>query len=86
VKLYDEYKEKKNPFNIEKNICDEINALDSDELFKSVIVKHSELKHIFERLKKLYAQYGEKQKMYDKLDELEQLDSKNNIKSKDKVK
>ena len=80
VRLYTDYKDKKNPFNIEKNICDEIDALDSDELFKSAMGKHSELKNIFERLKKLYAQYGEKQKMYDKLDELEQLDSKNNLK------
>ncbi len=76
VELYTAYKDKKNPFNIEKTICDEIDALDSDELFKSAIDNHPDLKHIFDRLKKLYAQYGEKQKMYDKLDEIEQQSKK----------
>ncbi|MGV8086064.1 MAG: hypothetical protein ACP5N1_00380 [Candidatus Woesearchaeota archaeon] len=76
VKLYTEYKDKKNPFNMEKNICEKIDALEFDVLFKSSVEKHSELKNIFERLKKLYVQYGEKQKMYDKLDEIEQSDSK----------
>jgi len=72
VRLYTEYKEKKNPFNVERDVCDEINALDSDEVFKIEIDKHQELKHLFDRLKKLYTHYEEKQKLYDKLDELEQ--------------
>jgi uncharacterized membrane protein YgcG len=81
VRLYTEYKEKKNPFNIEKNICDDIDALEFDAVFKSAIEKHPELKHVFERLKKLYIHYGEKQKMYDKLDEIEQIDAKNKMES-----
>ena len=72
VKLYTDYKEKKNPFNVEKSVCDEINALDLDESFKTQVSKHPEMKQIFERLKKLYSHYEEKQKLYDKLDELEQ--------------
>lgn len=85
VKLYNEYKDHKNPFNIEKNICDEIDALDFDVAFKSAIVKHPELQNVFDRLKKLYIHYGEKQKMYDKLDELEQQsESKENKESKKK--
>ncbi|HYD02989.1 MAG TPA: hypothetical protein VEC16_01705, partial [Alphaproteobacteria bacterium] len=67
-----DYKEKKNPFNVERIVCDEINALDSDPAFQSQIEKHSEMKHIFDRLKKLYNQYEEKQKLYDKIEELEQ--------------
>ncbi len=72
VRLYSEYKEKKNPFNVEKTVCDEINELDSDPAFKAHISTHPEMKHIFERLQKLYSHYEEKQKLYDKLDELEQ--------------
>jgi hypothetical protein len=37
IQLYTEYKEKKNPFNIEHAVCDEINNLDSDETFKTEI-------------------------------------------------
>ncbi len=72
IKLYTDYKDKKNPFNIEKDFCDEINTLDLDEQFKKDISTHPELKHLFDRLKKLYAQYEEKQKLYDKLDQIEQ--------------
>jgi hypothetical protein len=72
VRLYTEYHEKKNPFNIERAVCDEINALDNDALFQEEINKRPEMKQMFERLKKLYAHYEEKQKLYDKLDEIEQ--------------
>jgi hypothetical protein len=83
VRLYTDYNEKKNPFNVEKNICEEIDALDSDELFKTELLKHQEMKHIFERLKKLYSQYGEKQELYNKLDELEQSVQKGKAEKKD---
>lgn len=76
VRLYTEYKDKKNPFNIERIVCDEINALDEDVLFKDEISKYPEMKNIFDRLKKLYSHYEEKQKLYDKLDEIEQENQK----------
>jgi hypothetical protein len=84
VKLYSDYKDKKNPFNIERNVCDEIDALDSDVLFKSSISKHPEMAHLFDRLKKIYSQYEEKQKLYDKLDELEQSGQKEDSEKKQK--
>jgi hypothetical protein len=71
VQLYTEYKEKKNPFNVERLVCDEINALGNDEAFKLELSSHPELQNIYDRLQKLYSQYEEKQKLYDKLDELE---------------
>jgi len=76
VRLYSEYKDKKNPFNMERAVCDEINSLDDDVLFKEQIGKHPEMKNIFDRLKKLYSHYEEKQKLYDKLDEIEQENKK----------
>ncbi|MGV8150821.1 MAG: hypothetical protein ACP5NV_03785 [Candidatus Woesearchaeota archaeon] len=71
VDLYNKYQEKKNPFNMEKDLCDEINELSIDEDFKSEISKIPELKNIFERLQGIYKQYEEKQKLYDQLDKAE---------------
>jgi len=71
IKLYTQYSEKKNPFNLEKDVCDEINALDADIVFKKAVESNPEMRQIFARLKRLYAQYEEKQKLYDKLDQLE---------------
>jgi hypothetical protein len=71
IDLYNKYEEKKNPFNLEKNLCDEINDLSNNAEFKTEISAIPELKNIFDRLKALYKQYEEKQKLYDELDKVE---------------
>ena len=82
VKLYTEYREKKNPFGLEKDVVDDIDVLENDALFKKEIENHAELKHLYERLKKLYSQYEEKQKLYDKLDETEEKEGSEKKKDK----
>jgi len=71
VELYTKYKDKKNPFSLEKDFCDEINGLDKDATFKKDVERIPELKSIYERLARLYAQYEEKQKLYDRLDQIQ---------------
>ncbi len=72
VELYTNYHERKNPFVVERNLCEEIATLDTDKKFKELLAAHPELKTIFTRLKTLYSQYEEKQKIYDQLDEIEE--------------
>lgn len=71
IDLYSKYKERKNPFNIEKDLCDDIDALDKDNNFREDISKIPELKELFEKLLWLYKQYEEKQKLYDQLDNID---------------
>ncbi len=71
MELYDNYREKKNPFELERDFCDKINTLKEDPEFNKRISGYPELKEIFERLQKLYQQYDEKQKLYDQIDKIE---------------
>ena len=83
VELYSRYQDKKNPVNIERDICDEIIAMDNDKSFKAILSGNAELKQIFDKLLWLHQRYQEKQELYDKL---EQQGSKKleNTKSKNK--
>lgn len=83
VDLYSKYKERKNPFNIERSLCDDIDLLDKDKEFKEDISKIPELKQIFDKLLWLYNQYEEKQKLYDQLDKIES-EKKKDSKKEDK--
>jgi len=71
VDLYTKYREHKNPYELEKDFIDSISILNNDVVFNKELAKYPDLKIIFDRLSKLYSQYEEKQKLYDKLDELE---------------
>jgi hypothetical protein len=70
INLCTQYKDKKNPYTLEKDFCGQINALDKDEQFKKELQKHPDLRTLFERLHKLYVQYEEKEKLYEKLEEM----------------
>ena len=85
MELYDNYREKKNPFDMEKDFCDMINKLQQDDDFKKRIVPYPELKEIFDRLQKLYQQYEEKQKLYDEIDRVESEDVKKDDVKKDET-
>lgn len=74
MELYNNYREKKNPFDLEKDFCDTINKLKQDSEFNKRISSYPELNSIFERLQKLYQQYEEKQRLYDQIDKIESED------------
>jgi hypothetical protein len=75
MELYDKYKEKKNPFDLEKDFCDTVNKLKQDVEFNKRITPYPELAEIFERLQRLYQQYDEKQKLYDQIDKMDSEDT-----------
>jgi uncharacterized membrane protein YgcG len=85
MELYDKYSEKKNPFDLEKDLCDTVYQLKQDVEFNKRITPYPELKEIFERLQSLYQQYEEKQKLYDQIDKIESVD-KNAKKKREEIK
>lgn len=71
VILYSRYKEKKNPLANEKILCDDIYKLVEDPRYKYLIQRDANLTSISVKLKLLYMQYEEKQKLYDEMGKIE---------------
>ncbi|MFH1505735.1 MAG: hypothetical protein ABIE94_01965 [archaeon] len=69
--LYDNYRQQKNPFSVERDLCISISDLETNKKFLAVLTKEPRLKAIFNALKVLYTHYEEKQHLYDELDEIE---------------
>ncbi len=71
LSLYAKYKEKENPIAYEKILCEDIYKLVEDEKYKHLIQSDSNLTIIINKLKILYKQYEEKQKLYDEIGKIE---------------
>jgi len=71
ILLYSKYKEKANPVGDEKILCDDIYKIVEDEKYRYIIQGDSNLMIIVNKLKILYKQYEEKQKLYDELSKIE---------------
>jgi len=69
--LYTKYHEKENPVGHEKILCDDIYKIIENEKYRYIIQGDSNLQIIISRLKILYKQYEEKQKLYDELGKIE---------------
>jgi len=71
ISLYSMYKERKNPMDDEKMLCDDIyNMLESQE-YQQAMADDAKLSGIVSKLKLLYKQYEEKQKLYDEMSKIE---------------
>lgn len=82
VLLYSKYREKENPVTNEAILCDDIYTLVENEKYKPVVQQDSNFKRIITKLKLLYKQYEEKQRLYDEISKLES--SKDELKQKEK--
>jgi len=71
VLLYTRYGERKNPIKDERILCDDIYELLEDDKYSQIIEQDSNLKSIVTKLKLVYKQYEEKQKLYDEMDKIE---------------
>jgi len=71
VFLYTKYKERENPINKERILCKEIYKLLEDDKYAALIQKDLNLKRTVTKLKLLYKQYEEKQKLYDEMSKIE---------------
>ena len=71
VFLYTKYKERENPINKERILCKEIYKLLEDDKYAALIQKDPKLKRTVTKLKLLYKQYEEKQKLYDEMSKIE---------------
>jgi hypothetical protein len=71
VLLFSKYKEKENPIANEKILCDDIYKIVENEKYKSLFQQDSNFVKIITKLKLLYKQYEEKQKLYDEMGKLE---------------
>jgi len=71
VFVYSRYKEKNNPVEDEVILCDDIYKLLEDEKYERFIEENPDVAGIINRLKILYKQYEEKQKLYDELDKVD---------------
>ncbi len=76
VRLYDEYHKNKTPTGIEKALCDEVYAVETNEEFKTLAKKHPMISLIYQKLSLLYHHYEEKQRVYDQLDALKEQNKK----------
>ena len=71
VLLYSKYRERENPLADEKVLCDDIYRVLEEEKYKSLIQRMPELRSVSSKLKLLYKQYEEKQKLYEELNKVE---------------
>lgn len=71
LSLYAKYKEKENPIAYEKILCKDIYKIVEDEKYKHLIQSDPNLMIIVNKLKILYKQYEEKQKLYDEISKIE---------------
>ena len=71
VYLYNKYRERENPIKKEKILCDDIYKILEDEKYINLIQNDAGLTRIVTKLKLLYKQYEEKQKLYDEMDKIE---------------
>jgi hypothetical protein len=69
--LYTKYGQKENPVGHEKILCDDIYKIVEDEKYMYLVQNDSNVKIIINKLKILYKQYEEKQKLYDELSKIE---------------
>ena len=72
VFLYSRYKERENPIEKEKILCDDIYKLLEDKRYAELVQKDIRLTRIISKLKLLYKQYEEKQKLYDEMGKIEE--------------
>ncbi|MBN2052960.1 hypothetical protein JW756_05630 [Candidatus Woesearchaeota archaeon] len=72
VSLYSKYKEKDSPFEDEKILCNEIYELVENEKYKEIISSDMNFSNMVTKLKILYKQYEEKQKLYDEINKIEE--------------
>jgi hypothetical protein len=79
VTLYYEYHKNKTPTGIEKDLCDRVYAIETDEVFKRLSEQHPPVAVIYQRLRLLYRHYEEKQKLYDELAKLRDDRSKSSM-------
>jgi hypothetical protein len=82
VLLYSKYREKENPVTNEAILCDDIYTLIENDKYKPVVQQDSNFKRLIIRLKLLYQQYEEKQRLYDEISKLES--SKDELKQEEK--
>jgi hypothetical protein len=71
ILLFSKYKEKENPVANEKILCDDIYKIVENEKYKPFFQQDSNFVRIITKLKLLYKQYEEKQKLYDEMGKLE---------------
>lgn len=71
VSLYTSYKEKKNPLEEEKLLCDEIYSLLEKPEYQQSFKADPRLERVATKLKLLYKQYEQKQKLYDEMSKIE---------------
>ena len=71
VTLYSRYRAKGNPLSNEKILCDDVYRLVEDERYNGFINSDKNLMSIVTKLKLLYKQYEEKQKLYDEMSSIE---------------
>jgi len=69
--LYIKYRNRESPFEQEKLLCEDIYHLIENKNYSASIEANPTLKSIFNKLKILYLQYEEKQKLYDELDKVD---------------
>jgi len=69
IKLYYAYQENKTPYGIEKELCDQVYAIETNEHFQELAGKYPDFWLLFERLKLLYHHYESKQAVYDQIRE-----------------
>ena len=71
VFLYSKYKERENPIEKERILCDDIYKILEEKKYKDLIQNDPGLIRIITKLRLLYKQYEEKQKLYDEISKIE---------------
>ncbi|MFH1649972.1 MAG: hypothetical protein ABIA93_05465 [Candidatus Woesearchaeota archaeon] len=65
LELYTAYKDNPHPYRIERSLCEDIYSLEHADDFVALAEKIPAVKDVYERLKFLYKQYEEKERLYE---------------------
>ncbi|MBR9703330.1 hypothetical protein GOV10_04795, partial [Candidatus Woesearchaeota archaeon] len=69
VRLFFEYRSNKSPYGIEKELCKQVYAVETNEHFKELAERFPVFFRLYERLKILYRHYESKQEVYDQIEQ-----------------
>jgi hypothetical protein len=67
VQLHALYHKSKTPTGIEKDLCDRVYAIETNDRFKELAGKEPDITAVYDKLALLYHHYEDKQKLYDEL-------------------
>jgi hypothetical protein len=69
VRLFYEYRTNKSPYGIEKDLCQQVYAVETNEHFKELAERFPIFYKLYERLKHLFPHYESKQEVYDQIEQ-----------------